>query len=434
MNIDQLVEAGRVHRRVYLDPDIFDLELKKLFSVAWIYVGHESQVPNPGDYYCTEIACQPVIMTRNVDNSIHVLFNRCGHRGAKVVSDESGNSDIFTCCYHGWSYSNDGKLIAVPQPRGYEKNSVKIGDPAFGMAVVPRFESYRGFVFASLSPTGPSLNKFLGSITKSFDDLIDRAPGGDIVVQGGVARHLYRGNWKLIFENLCDGLHPNCVHKSSIEAAENQDDSVFSDGAGEIGVRQMRQNGVPWSFWEESVGLWAFPYGHSYLGDYHDDEKLIIERKNPFFKAYYSALKKAKGKNKAEKILSIARWNTNVFPTISFMSQFRQLRVIRPLSVDKTEVLGFCFRLKGAPEAMFHDTIRFANITNAVASPVLTDDLETYDRIRRGLEAQGNDWISTGRGMGKDTEEERGVLRAENGLSELHIRNMFNVWLSYLSK
>ena len=142
----------------------------------------------------------------------------------------------------------DGKLLAVPQPRGYEESNVRPGDPAYGMAPVPRVAEYRGFVFASLSLTGTSLPEFLGPIASSIDDMVDRSPDGEIEVAGGIARHLYHGNWKLIFENLCDGLHPNCVHQSSIEAAQQQDDAVFSDGAGEIGVRQMRQNGAPWEF------------------------------------------------------------------------------------------------------------------------------------------------------------------------------------------
>ena len=111
MNIDQLVQTGRVHRRVYQDPEIFKLELEKIFSATWIYVGHESQVSEVGDYFCTKIALKPVIMTRHTDKKIRVLYNSCGHRGAKVVNSESGNSTSFKCCYPGWEYSNDGNLV-----------------------------------------------------------------------------------------------------------------------------------------------------------------------------------------------------------------------------------------------------------------------------------------------------------------------------------
>ena len=171
MNIDQLVQTGRVHRCVYQDPEIFKLELEKIFSATWIYVGHESQVSQAGDYFCTNIASQPVVMARHTDNKIRVLYNRCAHRGAKVVNCESGHSESFKCCYHGWEYSNDGNLIAVPQPRGYREDAVRPGDPAYAMKPVPRCDNYRGFVFASLSSRVPSLEKFLGPITKSFDDL-----------------------------------------------------------------------------------------------------------------------------------------------------------------------------------------------------------------------------------------------------------------------
>lgn len=425
---DDLVREDRVHRRVYTDPDIFEREMDLLFGTAWIYVGHDSQVRKPGDYFCTRIGRQPVVLVRHEDDSVRVLYNRCGHRGAMVVASESGHADEFRCCYHGWTYETDGHLKSVPVRQGYPEGTVDTADPSYGMQPVARVDSYRGFIFASLSPKGPSLTDYLGHMTSSFDDLVDRAPEGEIEVAGGIARHAYRGNWKLIFENVCDGLHPTSVHLSSIEAAREQDDAAFSDGAGEIGVRQMRQNGAPLEFWDKQVGLWAYPNGHSYLGDYHDDAKLVVAQNDPSFADYVAAMEATKGKERARQILGVTRWNTNIYPTISFMSQFRQLRVVQPVAVDRTEVLGFCFRLKGAPEKMFHDTIRFANITNATASPVLTDDLETYDRLRGGLESHGNDWVPMSRGLGRDTPDGHGGLQAENGLSELHIRNMFAAW------
>ena len=90
--VADLVEPGRVHRRVYTDPDVFELEMERIFGRAWLFVGHTSQVPNPGDYFTTELGRQPVVMTRHRDGSIHVLFNRCTHRGAKVVNERSGNA------------------------------------------------------------------------------------------------------------------------------------------------------------------------------------------------------------------------------------------------------------------------------------------------------------------------------------------------------
>ena len=100
-DIRDLVRPGRVHRRLYTDPGIFERELEKIFGRSWIYVGHESQVPEPGDFYATRIGRQPVVMVRHGDDSIRVLHNRCAHRGAQVVGVERGRAEAFVCCYHG---------------------------------------------------------------------------------------------------------------------------------------------------------------------------------------------------------------------------------------------------------------------------------------------------------------------------------------------
>ena len=132
-------------------------------------------------------------------------------------------------------------------PRDFDPSNSKTA-----MVRAARVKSYRGFVFASEAPEGPSLEDFLGFMTTSLDDMIDRAPDGAIEVAGGMFKHAYDGNWKLYLENLCDAAHPWFTHRSSIDAAQRQSDEVYSDGSGEIALRQMRQNGAPYSFWEYS--------------------------------------------------------------------------------------------------------------------------------------------------------------------------------------
>ena len=110
-DIAKLIEPGRVHRRVYADPDVFELEMERMFGRAWLFVGHTSQVPKPGDYITTELGRQPVIMARHSDGNVQVLLNRCTHRGAKVVNERQGHAQRLVCCYHGWSYDTDGRLV-----------------------------------------------------------------------------------------------------------------------------------------------------------------------------------------------------------------------------------------------------------------------------------------------------------------------------------
>lgn len=428
-----LIEPGRVNRRLYTDPDIFDLELERIFGSAWIYVGHESQIKNPGDFFATRIGRKPLLLVRDADARIQLLHNQCAHRGSLVVASGQGHTSEFRCCYHGWTYHLDGRLKAAPLLHGYPSR-FDPNNPKVAMLAVPRVASYRGFVFGSLAPDGPSLQDYLGHMTTSFDDMVDRAPDGELDVAGGVFKHSYKGNWKLYLENLCDAAHPLFTHQSSIDAAREQSDDVHSDGSGEIALRQMRQNGAPYSFWEANVGIWTYPNGHSFLGDYHDDAKLVAAMNDPAFRDYIATMESKKGKEKTKKILEVRRWNSNVYPNLSFMSQFQQLRIVHPISVNETVVHTYTFRLRGAPARMFENMISFANVVNGTGSLVLTDDLEIYNRIGLGLTSAGAEWIEIGRGYTGDVPDDHGGRRGKNSTSEVYIRNMFDAWLDYMAK
>jgi len=142
-----LMQADRVHHSVYSDPAIFELEMTRLFGRAWLLLGHESQIPQAGDYLSTRMGREPVIMARHADGSVQVLINRCTHRGALLVHEDTGNVKNFVCPYHGWVFSTDGALRNVPMPQGYGEQSRQTLD-GLGLARVARSQSYRGFIFA----------------------------------------------------------------------------------------------------------------------------------------------------------------------------------------------------------------------------------------------------------------------------------------------
>jgi phenylpropionate dioxygenase-like ring-hydroxylating dioxygenase large terminal subunit len=424
--LGHLVQPARVHRSLYADPAIFELELERIFGAAWIYVGHESQVKNIGDFFCTQIARKPIVVVRDATGKLAVLRNQCAHRGSMVVASNQGHTDEFQCCYHGWTYHLDGRLKAIPLQNGYPQDFDPKSDKT-AMLRLPRVTSYRGFIFVSQAADGPSLAESLNHMMTSIDDMVDRAPDGEIEIAGGVFKHTYNGNWKLYLENLCDAAHPWFTHRSSIDAAQQQKDDVMSDGSGEIAIRQMRQNGAPYSFWESQVGIWTYPNGHSYLGDYHDDAKLVAAMNDPVFRDYIAALETKKGSEETKRILEVRRWNSNVYPNLSFMSQFGQV------AVNRTEVHTYCFKLRGAPEQMFRNTISFANIVNGTGSLVLTDDLEIYNRIALGISSEGAEWLEIGRGYQSDGPAEHGGRKGRNSTSEIYIRNMFDAWLGYMT-
>lgn len=150
----ELVLRDRVSGRVYYEPGIFQDELEKIWYREWIYVAHESEIPQAGDYVTRQIGLQPVIVSRDEDGKVNLLLNRCMHRGNTVCQSECGNSHAFRCAYHGWTYDNRGDLVGVPYAAGYDESFRK---EDHGLAKVARVAAHRGLIFASLSPHGPSL-------------------------------------------------------------------------------------------------------------------------------------------------------------------------------------------------------------------------------------------------------------------------------------
>lgn len=431
IDLARLVQPDRVHRSVYTDPAIFELEMTRLFGRAWLLLGHASQVPDEGSFFTTRMGREPVIVTRHSDGSIRVLVNRCTHRGAVVCSDERGKQKHFVCPYHGWTFDMAGALTFVPTPGGYGAQSTE-RFASLGLPVVPRVDTYRGFIFASLAPSGPSLAEWLGDMTQSFDDLVDRAPAGEVEVAGGVFKHAYDGNWKLVIENHLDGIHPNWVHISSVHAARSAPEPGQPEKYADISLRQMRQNGAPEPVWE-AIGMWTSDWGHGFMGDYHSDARLVVGMGSPVFAEYRERLAAAKGRAEADRILGVTRWNSIIYPNVSFMSQFRQLRIVHPITVDRTVVYTYSLRLKGAPEQLFRDTIAFSNVVNGTASWVLTDDLEVYGRVQRGLSAREPEWVDISRGEGRDVPDGR-MLRGGTGTSEIFIRRQMGAWLRYMTE
>jgi phenylpropionate dioxygenase-like ring-hydroxylating dioxygenase large terminal subunit len=424
-----LVQPDRVHRSVYADPAIFELEMDRIFGRAWLVLGHESQIAAPGDYFTTRMGREPVIVVRQDDGTVGALINRCAHRGATVCAEGRGRTERFVCPYHGWSYDRAGRLASVTFESGYQREKLS----QLALKQVPRVALYRGFIFASLAGAGPGLEEFLGPARASFDDLVDRAPGGELEVAGGVFKHAYNGNWKLMLENHLDGAHPAWVHASSVAVARSAPEpgAPGKERYFDIAVRQMRQNGAPDAVWD-AIGVWTTPRGHGYLGDYHSDDRLVAGMGSPAFDEYRKKLVETAGREEADRILRVTLWNTIIYPNCSFMSQFRQLRIVQPVAVDRSVVYTYSFRMKQAPPAMFRDTVAFANVVNGNASWVLTDDLEVYERLQRGLSSGEVDWVYIGRGHGRDVEEAHGTRRGGTGTSEVFIRSQMRAWLDYM--
>ena len=428
MDIDQLIRDDEVRRDVYVSDDVFALEMDRIFGAAWIYVGHDSQIPKPGDYWTTRIGLESVVMVRGKREEINVFYNRCPHKGARIAGEGCGHTKgLFRCPYHAWTFNLDGSLRGVPYLEGYENTRFDIADPRFSLKKVARVASYRGFVFASLSEQGADFDTFMAGIKSSLDNFCDRAPEGTVSVAGGVFRVVQRSNWKIFFENLNDTGHPIATHESSYRAARQYSDEEL-DGELPFQLHIIDGNGAPTKFWSD-LDLHAFDFGHSYM------TAIFNAPDDPLSQQYFQSLADAVGESRAEEILAVNRHNTIIYPSCSPHTSFQQWRVIRPLSVDRTLVEIFTFRLDGAPDELLQRTFTYSNVVNSPSSIVMTDDVHVYAECQKGLSTQGGDWVSQHRNAGQDqpySGSEGGLIGV--GTSELPIRNQFQAWHEYMSE
>ena len=267
--IAELIEPDRVHRTVYTDQEIFDREIEQIFETVWVYCGHESQVKAPGDYHTVQIGRQPMIMVRDRERRIHVLYNRCPHRGVELCGAMSGNTgSSFVCSYHAWSFHLDGAIRGIPLPHGYDGTCMTAANPDCSMKRAARVDAYRGFVFASLASEGPTLAEFLGDARIAFDDMCDRSPEGEVEVVPVCHRVVQHSNWKFFMENQLDALHPSVTHQSTGVAASKVERALKAEGKEPpLYYHYLSTFASSFDQWD-SVQTVNFPRGHGILKGY----------------------------------------------------------------------------------------------------------------------------------------------------------------------
>jgi nitrite reductase/ring-hydroxylating ferredoxin subunit len=205
------VAGGTVSAQVFVDRQIYEGEVTKVFPRSWLYLAHESQFKRPGDFITTYMGEDGVIVVKQSNGRIGAFLNSCAHRGASICKADLGNTSVFVCPYHGWSYSTTGEL------RGMPNQSITYPDldkAKWGLSPVPRVESYKGLVFGCFDEAAPLLRDYLGDMAWYLDALVDRQEGG-IEVVGGVHKIRVVGNWKLAAEQFAgDSYHTITTHSS----------------------------------------------------------------------------------------------------------------------------------------------------------------------------------------------------------------------------
>lgn len=423
-----LVQQHQVHRDTYIDAEIYQLEMKHLFANTWVYVGHDSQTPNKGDYITTQIGDQPVIMVRHRDDEIHVLHNRCPHKGTKIAIDRAGNTGkFFRCPYHAWSFKTDGCLLAIPLKKGYAETGFDQSEAKHGMKPVGAVHNHRGFVFARLAEDGIGFDEYFGDSLSSLDNMVDRAPEGRLEVAGPPLRYMHQCNWKMLVDNQTDTCHPMVAHESSAGTAVKLfEEANWPEGKPKpMAMEIIAPFMSPYEFFEE-MGIRTWPNGHGHTGVHHS-----IHSDYTMADDYFAAMTEAYGEERAKEILGENRHNTVYFPNIMIKGPVQQLRNFIPLGPDKTLVESWIFRLVGAPDELLKRTAMYNRLINAPTSMVGHDDLEMYERAQEGLHSDGMEWINIQRLH--VAEEDYDEIVVENGTTERQMRNQMNAWAKFMT-
>lgn len=396
----------RVRTDIYTDEEIFEDERQNIFAKSWVYVGHESEVPHPGDYRTAYIGRQPIIISRGRDNGIHLLFNTCRHRGNTVCREERGHADSFRCPYHGWTYDGTGALIALSEGEGY----AGLRTQTMGLVKVPRVAVYRGLIFASLSAGGEGLEAYLGEIRKYVDLWVERSPTG-VVRLLAPHKFSYPGNWKLQADNGHDSYHGRYVHESAMKTLES------SIGRSSLDEKRTAVHG--------RGNVRSFARGHGLLERPGGRGELPAE----MLRHYQNMLTEAYGAERADLITMVR--HAFIFPNLYLMDD--NIRVIHPISVDRTFVYSYFAALEGVPEEFNSSRLKNLQWRLGQTGFFATDDLEMFAGCQSGMQASRVTWLNFSRGLHREVTHPTGEKVGPSS-DEAPQRSLYREWLRMISR
>jgi phenylpropionate dioxygenase-like ring-hydroxylating dioxygenase large terminal subunit len=408
-------QTDRVAPSLYNDPTLFEAELERIFYKTWIWVAHESELRNPGDFRTTTIGRQPVIVVRDTAGTVRVLENRCRHRGATVCEQHQGNARGFTCPYHSWSYTLEGKLRALPYREGYdgvvEKGELPLRNLRVGI--------YHGLIFASFNQEVEPLEDFLGG-AKPWIDLFMKQGAGFPIKANGEHKFKFKGNWKIQLENTTDLYHFPVVHKSWLRTIDEATVAMIT--------RFMTS---------EDAFCRSLGNGHSLavlvpdIVDLDKDDGAPIPER---FEALAASLAQQYPPAQVRRIvrsLTGVGFNLNLFPNLALSMAF--FRVLRPISVDETEIRHVALGMDGGPDEANRVRLRIHENFQGPFGFGSPDDAEAWERVQRGSHAGPDVPILVNRGLNREHVGANGEKTA-HATDETGMREAYAKWRSMMEQ
>jgi p-cumate 2,3-dioxygenase alpha subunit len=401
----------RVHRSTMTSPNIFELEQERIFSRAWLYVAHESELPQPGAYRSRMLAGRPVFVIRGKDGQVRAFLNSCTHRGALVCRQDHGQAETFQCFYHGWTFNNQGELVGVPDDSGYAGDFDRA---AMGLVPVPRLESYRGMYFLSFKPDIEDLRTYLGGIREYIDLTMDAVDvlGGWVVVPGS-ARYTIRANWKLLVENSLDGYHLPTVHQTYIKY---MDDRLESVGSSRLLAQQRigrTSDGV--SVAGGHGGFLHFATGRTIA----NSSPLWSDQAKQAVAGIRAQLIERYGEQRGTEMADRSR-HLLIFPNLLFQDSHTGMRFrqVWPVSPSECEVLQTDLVPRDESEELRAFRMEWSRAFLGPGGLATPDDVEALESCQAGFAARELEWSDVSRGM----------HRQPQANDELQMRGFWREW------
>ncbi|MDL4773153.1 Rieske 2Fe-2S domain-containing protein [Actinomadura xylanilytica] len=427
------VRRGMIPAYIYNDEEVFRLERERLFSRAWVFVAHESELPEPGDYVVRRVLDDSFIVARDEQGTVRVMFNMCLHRGMQVCRAELGNASHFRCPYHAWTYRNDGRLAGLPfhvDAYGGEDGFAKRGER---LLPAPSMDTYRGFVFISLDPNAPPLPEYLGDFAFYLDLYARQSPAG--LEFRGPQRWRVKANWKIGAENFAgDSYHTPHTHASVVDiglfrepkANKRKEGALYFAGPGAGTTyklppgdfaEKLRYVGYPGEMIERMGALWS------------PQQRMLVEDDGFMVSA------------------------ATLFPNLSFVHNWPQIdeagtvapfisvRQWQPVSQNETEVLSW-FAVDGAaPESFKRDSYKAYLMCFGSSGMFEQDDVENWVSITEMAGGSMAHRFNLNSRMGLTSAGEpitppmtafSGPGTARQGFGEFNQRHWLSMWLDHL--
>ena len=394
----------KVHRSSMTSSDIYDLELRRIFDRCWLYLGHESEIPNAGDYARRVVAERPLFFARNRDGELRVFHNTCPHRGALICRSDRGNAPVFQCFYHAWSFNTSGELIGLPDAEGYGPDF----DRAEMSLRAPRYDSYRGFIFVCFDEETVPLREYLAGAAEYLDLVCDQSVDGMQVIPGS-NRYSIKANWKLLGENSVDGYHVIPTHQTYFDYMDGQGAETTGSrkGFGRAlgnGHGAMENDAI----FGRPIAMW-----HPYFGA---DARPQMQRVKDDLIARF-------GRTKALRMAEKSR-NLLIFPNLIINDIMAvTIRVFQPTGPAGMDVTAWELAPAGESGNLLRRRLESFLAFLGPGGLATPDDVEALESCQQGFRSGGVEWSDLSRGM----------TRSPRGSDELQMRSFWRRWQSLVA-